>query len=58
MDTCKDRILAAIEAQARRRIATCSRHLSGARPADLELIRAELSYECWLAENCREARRA
>ena len=56
MDTWKDRVLAVIEARAWARAAACSCELANADPAELEGIRAELEYEHWLAENCREAR--
>jgi hypothetical protein len=56
MDASKNRVLGGIEACARRRAAACSRELVRADSGELEFIRAELDYERWLAESCRDAR--
>jgi len=54
MRSAKDLILAVMATRARRRTAQLACHLIRADPDDKELVLAELEFQRWLAESCRD----
>ena len=54
MRNTKELLLAVVEAKARRRTGQLACRLIRATSADRELVLAELEFERWLAESCRD----
>ncbi len=56
MRSTKELLLAVVEAKARRRTGQLACDLVRATSANRELVLAELQFERWLAESCRDCR--
>lgn len=54
MDSRKDRVLRAIEAEARREVAHLAGEFARAASAEKEELLAALEFERWLADSCEE----